>query len=72
LAEKALIDDSKNSYAMNAKSCALAAKGDFKAAIATQIGIIDVEWLKDDGIEGGSHAKARIAAWNSGKLWHPK
>ena len=71
LAEVALKRDSKNAYSLNAKSCALAAKSDFKSAIAMQEGITDPDWLKDEGIDGGAHTKARIAAWKSGKLWHP-
>lgn len=65
------LQSSKKSYALNAKSCALAALGDYKAAIALQESITDADWLKDEGIDGGAHAKARIAAWKSGKLWHP-
>jgi hypothetical protein len=60
-----------NAYTMNAKSCALAARGDFKAAIELQKNLSDPSWLDDDGIDGGAHAKARIKAWESGKLWHP-
>jgi tetratricopeptide (TPR) repeat protein len=71
LAEVALGRDSKNPYALNAKSCALATLHDYKAAIALQESISDVDWLKDKGIDGGTHAKARIAAWESEKLWHP-
>ena len=71
LAEVALSRDSENSYSLNAKSCALAALRDYQAAIALQESITDVDWLKDKGIDGGVHAKARIAAWKSEKLWHP-
>jgi tetratricopeptide (TPR) repeat protein len=36
LAEEELRKKPKDAYAMNAKSCALAAKGDYQAAIASQ------------------------------------
>jgi len=36
-----------------------------------QESITDSVWLKNYSIVGGVHAKARIAAWKSGKLWHP-
>jgi tetratricopeptide (TPR) repeat protein len=71
LAEEVLGEYYGNGFAMNAKSCALAAKGDFKAAIAMHESITDADWLKDEGIDGGAHAKARIAAWKAGELWHP-
>jgi tetratricopeptide (TPR) repeat protein len=71
LAEEVLREYYGNGFAMNAKSCALAAKGDFKAAIALQESIADSDWINDEGIDGGAHAKARIAAWKSGQLWHP-
>ena len=71
LAEESLIENPKNAFALNAKSCALAAKGDFDAAIALQNSIGDMEWRKDAGIDGGVQAYARVETWKSGKLWHP-
>jgi tetratricopeptide (TPR) repeat protein len=72
LAEQVLREDSDNAYALNAKSCALAAKDDFEAAIRLQKSIIDTDWIKEDTMIGGVPAKARIAAWQKRMLWHPK
>jgi tetratricopeptide (TPR) repeat protein len=71
LAEEVLRADNNNAYALSAKSCALAARGDFQGAIALQRSISDATWQKDDGIDGGTRSKSRLAAWESGKLWHP-
>ena len=72
LVEEILSADPKNVYAMNAKSCALAAKGDRKSAIEWQRkAMSNAEWAKDEGIDGGIHAQSRISSWESGKLWHP-
>jgi hypothetical protein len=71
LADEALRLDTKDAYAVNAKSCALAARGDYEAAIALQESITDPDWLNDEGIDGGVRAKERLAAWKTKKLWHP-
>jgi hypothetical protein len=36
-----------------------------------QSSIDDAHWLIAAAIDGGAHAKARIMAWKSGKLWFP-
>jgi tetratricopeptide (TPR) repeat protein len=72
LAEQVLRKDADDAYALNAKSCALAAKQDFEAAIRLQKSITDTHWLKDDTMIGGAYQMTRIAAWQNGSLWHPK
>lgn len=71
LADQVLRDDPDNAYTKSAKSCALAAIGNFEAAIRLQNSITDSAWLADEAIDGGRLAQERVARWKSGKLWHP-
>ena len=72
IVEEILAGAPLDAYAMNAKSCALAANKDFADAVKWQQKASEnKDWLKDESPIGGIHAQARIAAWSSGQLWHP-
>jgi len=72
MAEGVLSGDLTDAFAMNAKSYALAAKGDFQKAIEWQnMALANANWPKSVEIDGGVHAKARIEAWEKNEPWHP-
>ena len=70
IAEDVLAEDPQNAYAMNAKSCALAAAGDFDSAIQWQRKALEnSDWTKSEDLDGGIDANARIKNWQAKELW---
>lgn len=69
-ADAALVTDPKHAYALSAKACALAIKGDFEKAIELQNeALADADYATDKNIDGGAHAPARIERWKAKTLW---
>ncbi|MEI8212478.1 MAG: hypothetical protein WCI02_10035 [Planctomycetota bacterium] len=72
LAETALQLQPENVYALNAQACALAALGEFAAAIELETrAMLDKDWVQDQDIDGGACSRERIAVWETGALWRP-
>lgn len=70
LADESLKISPNNPFAMNAKACACALKGNWEDAIAWQRKAMeDKGWLSAYCDDGGVHAKDRIAKWEAKELW---
>lgn len=70
LANRALEIDPTDPQAMSARACADAASNNFASAITWEIKATkNNRFVADKGIDGGTHAPARISAWQANKLW---
>ncbi len=68
-----LESEPENSYALNAKACALASLDDFSSAIDVERkAMLNNRWLEDSDIDGGACASHRIACWQLDKQWYPE
>ena len=70
LADDCLNRDPSNAYAMNAKACGLAIRGEFDAAISLEEQALnDAIFSEDNGSDGGGRGQERILAWQHKRQW---